>query len=114
MMTTEKRSEGRVPYTEKIEYYLWDKRNSAIALEISGDGMFLRTGEVVNEGSMLTLRLRLPGQSRAFTVLAQVVHVVLGSRIHARGMGLKFLDIAPRDREAIRGYVAGRPRLLAA
>jgi len=114
MVTAEKRSLSRVPFTGSVEYYCWDQRKIAEAQEISGDGLFLRTQEVLAEGSMLTLRLQLPGAAKAFTVLGRVVHVVLGSQTRRRGMGICFLDIAPSDRDAVLAYVAARPRLLAA
>lgn len=110
-MTTEKRQNSRVPFTEKVEYFCWDQRKSANGFEISAEGMFLRTPDILPEGSMITIRLALPGLSRGFTVLGRVVHVVLGAR---RGMGVRFLDIAPRDRDRIEAYVATRPHISAA
>jgi len=114
MMTVEKRRHDRVPFTAKVDYFCWDKRKSADALEISPDGIFLRSQEVLPEGSMVTLRLALPGLARGFTVLGKVVHTVLGSALKRRGMGISFLDIAPADRDRILAYVAVRPRLAAA
>ena len=73
-------------------------------------GLFV-SQEVLPEGSLLTLRVRLPGAGRAFTVLGRVVHVVLGGAGLRRGMGIRFLDIEPRDRDAIDAYVAHRPQL---
>jgi hypothetical protein len=112
-MTVEKRAESRVPYTAKVDYYCWDKRRAGDALEISPNGLFLRSPEVLPEGTLLTLRLSLPGAARRFTVLGRVVHVVLGGATLRRGMGVHFLDIAPRDRDLILTYVANRPRLVA-
>ncbi|MBI5545072.1 MAG: PilZ domain-containing protein [Deltaproteobacteria bacterium] len=114
MLTVEKRKQGRVPFTERVDYYCWDQRRSAEALEISADGIFLRSPDVLPEGSMLTLRVRLPGLARGFTVLGRVVHVVLGGAALRRGMGIHFLDIAPRDRDCLASYVAQRPRLVSA
>ena len=113
MLNTEKRANSRVPYTEPVEYFCWDQRKNADALEISPDGMFLRASDILPEGSMLTLRVRLPGIGRAFTVLGRVVHVVFGGTTRRRGMGIRFLDIAPSDRDNIVSYVAQRPRLAA-
>ncbi|MGC4121074.1 MAG: PilZ domain-containing protein [Myxococcales bacterium] len=104
----------RVPFTGSIEYYCWDQRKLAEAQEISSQGLFLRSNDVLPEGSMVTLRLRLPASPRAFTVLGRVTHVVLGSETRRRGMGIHFLDISPSDRDAVAAYVASRPPLLAA
>jgi len=114
MLTIEKRGQSRVPFSQTVEYYSWDQRKTATAQEISGDGMFLRADEVLPEGSMLTLRIRLPASPRTFTALGRVTHVVLGGATLRRGMGIHFLDVAPRDRDAILAYVAARPRLMAA
>ena len=114
MMTAQTRQNDRVPFTGKVDYFCWDQRKCADALEISPDGIFLRSPDVLPEGSMVTLRLALPGLSRGFTVLGKVVHVVLGDPTLRRGMGINFLDIAPRDRDRILDYVAHRPRLAAA
>ena len=114
MSTAENRQQRRVTFSAPIEYFCWDQRKSAYAQEISCEGLFLRTPEVLPEGSMLTLRLRLPGSGRAFTVLGKVVHVVLGSATLHRGLGIHFLDLAPRDRDALQAYVASRPQSLAA
>jgi c-di-GMP-binding flagellar brake protein YcgR len=111
MATAEKRTHCRVPYSGRVDYYCWDQRRSAEALEISADGIFLRSSEVLPEGSLITLRLSLPGFARGFTVLGRVVHVVLGGVVRRRGMGVHFLDIAPRDRDRILSYAAQRPRL---
>jgi Tfp pilus assembly protein PilZ len=113
MLTMEK-SQDRVPFSGAIEYYCWDQRKLAEAQEISSDGMFLRTADVLPEGSMVTLRVRLPASNRGFTVLGRVTHVVLGSETRHRGIGIHFLDISPSDRDAVSAYVASRPRLLAA
>ncbi len=113
MSSTESPQE-RVPFSGSVEYYCWDQRKLAEAQEISADGMFLRTPDVLPEGSMVTLRLKLPAGPRAFTVLGRVTHVVLGSATRRRGMGIHFLDISPSDRDAVSAYVASKPRLLAA
>lgn len=114
MSLDEKRANPRVPYTERVEFYRWNERKSAQARELSREGLFLRTAEVLPEGSMITLRLCLPGQTGGFTALGRVVHVVHGGVARERGMGVRFLDIAPRDRDRIGEYVARRPPLVAA
>lgn len=114
MLTMESRKTHRVPFSGAVDYFCWDKRKTAEAQEISSEGMFLRTTDVLPEGSMVTVRLSLPTLARGFTVLARVTHVVLGSETRRRGMGIHFLDISPKDRDAVSAYVATRPPLLAA
>jgi hypothetical protein len=114
MMTAEQRQNDRVPFAAKVDYFCWDQRKCADAQEISPDGIFLSSSDVLPEGSMVTLRFTIPGRARGFTVLGRVVHVVLGNPTLRRGMGISFLDIAPRDRDGILDYVAQSPRLAAA
>ena len=112
MGTAERRHGNRVTFSHAVDYFCWDRPKKAQALEISAEGIFLRTDEVLPEGSMVTLRLRLPGAPRAFTVLGRVARVVLGGITHHSGMGIRFLDITPADRDRIAQYVSQRPELL--
>lgn len=113
MEQVDRRQAGRVAFAQRVEYFCWDRPKTGRATEISADGLFLHTEDVLPEGSMMTLRLRLPGAERAFTVLGQVARVVLGGLAQSPGMGIRFLDIRPGDRDRIAEYVAICPRPLA-
>lgn len=104
------RSFPRAPFTAAIRYFEWDRPREAHASEISAGGLFLRTRELLPEGSFITLRLLLPGAGHAFTVLGKVVHVMRGSHVGHKpaGMGVEFLDIGARERCRIEDYVASR------
>lgn len=106
MPTCEEPTSRRAPFTERVEYFCWDQRRSAEARDISPDDIFLRSSELLPKGSMVTLRLQLPGGSRGFTVLGRVAFVTGDAPL---GMGITFLDIAPRDRDRILEYVERRP-----
>jgi len=67
MGTAERRHGNRVTFSHAVDYFCWDRPKKAQALEISAEGIFLRTDEVLPEGSMVTLRLQLPGAPRALT-----------------------------------------------
>lgn len=92
----------------EVKFFEWNQPRAAVATEISGGGMFLKTPQALPEGSMLTVRVALPGMQRAFTVLTRVVRTVKGGLLAAPGMGVRFLDLQPKDRETIRAYVAAR------
>ena len=98
----------QAPFTESVEYFLWSARHKASAREISPEGLFI-SGDLQNEGTLLTIRLALPG-GKAFTVLGRVSAVVLGGATRHRGMQIAFVDIAPSDRSRIAQYVAERCR----
>ncbi len=82
----------------------------AAATEIGGDGIFLKTTQLLPEGSMITVRLALPGVERAFTVLARVVRVVRGglSGLRPAGMGIQFIDLGAGERKLVLDYIHAR------
>ncbi len=102
------RAYPRAPFTGNVRYFLWDRPFDASAREVGGNGLFLRTYDLLPEGSLLTLRLALPGGRHAFTVLGKVVRVVRGGALRDAGMGIEFLDIAVSDRRRILEYIAER------
>lgn len=107
-MEPNSRKYPRAPMSGTVRFYEWNRPMQADAAEISGNGMFLRTPSVLPEGSMVTLRLMLPGLDRAFTVLGKVVRTVRGSILKPAGVGVEFVDIASSDRRSILEYVARR------
>ena len=73
----------------------------------------LRTDVPAKEGSLVTVRLQLPGEGRGFTVLGRVVRSVSAApgSLKESGMGIAFIDIAAADRDRIQAYVAERGSL---
>lgn len=109
-----RRRHARAPYSERVSYFEWDREKAAGGAEIGGGGMFLRTEAPPPEGSIVTLRVPIPG-GRAYTVLARVVRTVRASRVSfwPPGMAVRFLDLPGEARIAIEHYVAGRSALRA-
>ena len=103
----------RAPMSGPVKFFDWNQPKRADVTEISGGGIFLRTGEVLAEGAMVTVRMTVPGLKRTFTVLGKVVRTVKGGRFSPPGMGVRFVDLAPRDRQTILEYVARRSPQLA-
>jgi c-di-GMP-binding flagellar brake protein YcgR len=93
-----------------VKFFDWNRPFQAGAEQISASGVFLRTTSELPEGSMLTMRLTIPGLARAFTVLGRVVRTVRGSLLRTPGLGVHFVDIADCDRRALLEYVAVRER----
>lgn len=107
-MMRDRRQFQRAPMTGGVKVFSWGNLTPAEAAQISANGIFVRTREVLPEGSMVTLRLALPGLHRAITVLGRVVRTVKGGLFAAPGMGIRFLDLLPSEREVVLGYVARR------
>lgn len=107
-MKPEHREFLRAPLTSTVKFFDWNHAQAADAVEISASGIFLKTRALLSEGSMLTLRLSLPGLKHAFTVLGKVVRTVKGGLLADAGMGIRFLDLRPADRDVIVAYVSQR------
>ena len=103
----------RAPMSGRVKFFDWNQPRQAEVTEISASGIFLRTREALAEGGMVTLRVTLPGLKKAFTVLGKVVRTVKGGVFAPPGMGVRFVDLAPGDRQTILQYVALRTPQLA-
>jgi uncharacterized protein (TIGR02266 family) len=107
-MMRDRREFQRAPMSGDVKLFQWGTLKPALAAQISANGIFVRTKEVLPEGSMVTLRLALPGLHRAITVLGKVVRTVKGGLFAAPGMGIRFLDLLPSERAVVVGYVSRR------
>ncbi len=111
---TNNRAFSRAPMSGTVKFFDWNLPSHAEGTEISAGGIFLRTRAVLSEGAMVTVRVTLPGLKRAFTVLGKVVRTVKGGLFAQPGMGVRFVDLSPGDRQTILEYVARRTPQLAA
>lgn len=87
---------------------IWRNRQPQLvrAKDLSAGGVFLRTDQQLGEGSLLTLRVSVPGR-RGFTVLGKVVRNQYGrAPLKESGIAVEFVDIAPRDRAYLDGFVS--------
>lgn len=95
------------PLTGTVRYWEWNQPRTGEGVEISGNGLFIRTQHVLPEGAHLTLRLELPALP-GMTVLGRVVRTVRGGKLTGSGMGIRFLDLTPEQHERIVAFVAHR------
>ena len=103
----EHREFSRAPLSGAVRYWDWNRVRQCAASEISGNGIFLRTPETLPEGAHVTLRLEIPGH-RGMTVLGRVVRTVQGGLLAVAGMGIRFLDLSPSQRQLIQTFVQSR------
>lgn len=103
----EQREYPRASLHHQLKYYKWDRPSVAEVHEISANGLFVRTKDELDVGSMLTVRLSLPGYAQAWTVLCKVVRSVRGGFFRPGGVGLRFLDLTPSAKGIIQSYVTG-------
>ncbi len=110
MSDTEHLEMPRAPLTGSVRYWEWNQPRTAEGVEISGNGVFLRTSHVLSEGAHLTLRLELPAVP-GMTVLGKVVRTVRGGVLSPPGMGIRFLDLTPEQHQRIVFFVEQRAAL---
>ncbi|MBI3995317.1 MAG: PilZ domain-containing protein [Nitrospirae bacterium] len=68
--------------------------------DISEQGMFITTSDVFMKGSILDLKFRLFNDDQPIAVKAEVRYVQEGM-----GMGVRFMNLKPEDRERIKKFV---------
>jgi Tfp pilus assembly protein PilZ len=97
----------RAPLCESVRFFDWNEPFDAQAMEIGGGGLFLQTDRPIAEGTLLTLRVKLPA-STSFTVLGKVVRTVRGGwgQLRKPGLAIQFMDLGSVDRQAVLAYVA--------
>ncbi len=68
--------------------------------DVSEEGMFINTPEAFVKGSVLDLSFRLYNDEKPISVKGEVCYIQEGE-----GMGVRFVELASKDRERIRGFV---------
>jgi uncharacterized protein (TIGR02266 family) len=75
------------------------------AADISEGGAFLRSELLLDTGTPLTVRFRLPGAAADYVVHAKVAWVSKGIDKALPGMGLAFVEVPPATRAAIAAFI---------
>ncbi len=96
----ERRATRRVPLVAEIEYSSDSPSVSKRLTDLSIDGLFIDTMTPLPPGSLISIRFNLPGDTLPVVVLGEVVW----GQEHL-GMGVRFMNLRPKDRERIRAYV---------
>jgi hypothetical protein len=106
-MTSERRQSKRATfYTEACLEDLAAGRGDVRLADLSVEGAFVDTREVLTAGATALLRFTLCG--REVSVVAEVCY-----SIHGIGMGVVFLDLSDADRVLVDQFVSGEhPRVV--
>lgn len=106
---SERRSTERLNVTWLVDCETEDTFLYASIANISEMGIFVRTTQPLSIGTRLTLRFSPPGSSGGSYVLEGTVQWVNEVRpLHDNpnpGMGIRFVDLTPDDRERIVGTI---------
>ncbi|MDB9823201.1 TIGR02266 family protein [Deltaproteobacteria bacterium] len=102
------RCEPRIPKTLSVSYK--DKKSflKAYTGNISGGGIFIKTGSPLPEGEIFFLKLMLPDLSEPLKIKCTVAWVnekKEGETGRPQGMGLKFGEMSIKDNETLKSYI---------
>jgi len=87
--------------------------------DISLGGLFLVSDFLLEEKDIITLELTLPAVDHTIRAKGEVVHVYFGDQANPdlpaqlSGMGVRFVDLNRKDRQAIERFVAGERKAAA-
>lgn len=106
----DRRGEQRVSIELQVEYSSFDDFVRAYTLDVSGNGLFVETEDLLDVGSVAKLTISLPEGGPNVHVAARVVHVVTAEAAGASGnrvgMGMQFLEQEGNDSlEKIQKYL---------
>ncbi len=106
----DKRSEIRIPLlSERVSFVHERGELAADITDITNEGLFLKTNEILKPRTSLLLKLNLPGDLGSLQVNAKVVRVNWTvNRKKAReqlGMGIRFEDVSPNIKKILDAYV---------
>ena len=107
----EKRSQSRTPVKIPVQYRMVDdpkelkdiKGRTALAKDLSLDGMFIKTDKTANVGDVIRLDISMPEKSRRLFAFAEVV------RVSKKGAGPRLMLMAVEDQEALKDYLDKAP-----
>jgi hypothetical protein len=103
----EKRSHSRIPVKIPVQFGLVEdpveleklKSRTALAKDLSLDGMFIKTDKKVKAGDVFRLNISLPEKSKHLFAFAEAVWA------NETGAGLRLMLMAVEDRDDLKGYL---------
>lgn len=85
MKNTERRAARRTPYDTFAEYMNQSKKGEGAVRNISSDGMFLETRDLLDVGEKICIKLRFRHSKYPMNIVGEVARTAPG------GVGIKFL-----------------------
>ena len=101
----EKRKTPRIPLEMEVTYESGDAFISSFLFDINGGGVFIQTSEPLDPGSRLGICFHVPGMSDSFLVDATVVWTQDSGSSSRPGMGVRFEEMGPGDRQRLEGFL---------
>ncbi len=106
-MIEDKRKSIRVPVNIPARFLLDREEYEALALNISEDGIFLKTGRVVSEHQSIEIFFRLPETRDVLRLKGRVIWStrVEGTDTAVSGMGAQFEQVPEEQKEELRQFI---------
>jgi uncharacterized protein (TIGR02266 family) len=106
-MGVEERADPRAEVDLEVRYSSADEFLTAYAKNISGGGVFIRTVNPLPLNGEAQIRFSLPGIPHPFAVKGLVVwtNPYASRTAFPTGMGIKFVELDPDEKEIIDGFV---------
>ena len=101
----DKRDTKRIPLAMEVTYESGDDFRSSFLSDISGGGVFIGTTEPLEPDTRLRICFHIPGFSNSLMVTGTVVWVRDLDSNYKPGMGVRFDEIEPGDRERLDQYL---------
>jgi len=103
----ERREEERVGTSLRVDYESFDEFVVAYAADISQGGLFVQAEDLLPEGSVVRLLLKLPEDGPTLKIIARVAHLETSAK--RTGMGMEFLNVEGLPlSEQLSGYLTLR------
>jgi uncharacterized protein (TIGR02266 family) len=103
----ERRGGPRLFIEVPIEYQTLRSFQKHTAFNLTAQGVFIQTAVPFDMGDQVALRFQLPGRDLTVNVIGQVVwRNADPSKAGGMGMGIRFIEVAAGDREAIEQHLA--------
>lgn len=105
----DKRKSARVPVNFEVRFTFGTQEHIAQALNLSTDGMFIKTGYMLLQGDVVEVFFKLPNIEEPFWLKARVAWGtwIEGMNMPTSGMGIQFIDLLPSQREHIKNHIRG-------
>jgi uncharacterized protein (TIGR02266 family) len=102
-----KRKHIRVPVDFEVQFTFDNKQHTAEALNLSIDGMFLKTSYMLLLGDIVELFFHIPKSQEPYWLKARVVWGtwIEGMNLPTSGMGVQFIDLIPEQKEHLENYI---------
>jgi uncharacterized protein (TIGR02266 family) len=108
----ERRQHLRVPMRMLVQFKTHQQLQEAIITNISQGGLFISTAFAPEIGTVFTLCLRVDATREAVDVPCEVVSANVGDGFTTQdfGMGVKFMNLNPKQREIVEALFAAATR----